>query len=113
MGIGYIYAVKCRNRTYCKFIKLTNLAIKQKSFQSFEFLLLHEGIQMSENINKSDLVDIRDVKVDKSLPKNERIAQFVRQIKDPYHFKCGKFTITAKYTNNGPTIEDCLQRIMT
>ncbi|MCL2776036.1 MAG: hypothetical protein FWD71_22230 [Oscillospiraceae bacterium] len=64
---------------------------------------------MRENM---DLIDIREVLVDKNLPKHERIAEYIRQIKDPYHFKCGKFTITAKFAESGPTLEDCLQRIM-
>jgi hypothetical protein len=59
-----------------------------------------------------ELVDIRDVSVDKSLPKQERIAEYVRQIKNPYCFKCGKFTVTARFTENGLTLEDCLKRMM-
>lgn len=36
---------------------------------------------MNQNrMESSDLVDIRTVTVDKSLPKEERIADFVRQI---------------------------------
>ena len=31
------------------------------------------------------LADIRDVSVNKDLPREERIAEFVRQIRDPYH----------------------------
>ena len=67
---------------------------------------------MLENINKNALVDIREVSVDRNLPKQARIVEFLRQIKDPYHYKCGKITVTARYTENGPTLEDCLQRIM-
>jgi hypothetical protein len=58
------------------------------------------------------LVDIQDVTVDRNLPKQERIAEFLRQIKDPYRFKCGKFTVTARFSDNGVTLEDCLQRII-
>ena len=57
-------------------------------------------------------VDIRGVTVDRDLPKAQRIAEFIRQIKDPYRFKCGKFTVTAKFTEGGPSLEDCLQRIV-
>lgn len=32
-------------------------------------------------IHTDELVDIRDVSVDKNLPKEERIAAFIRQIK--------------------------------
>jgi len=60
----------------------------------------------------SELVDIRDVSVDKNLPKHERIVEYVRQIKNPYRFRCGKFTITARFAESGPTLEDCLQQMM-
>ena len=66
----------------------------------------------STNTINSDLVDIRTVAVDKDLPKKERIAEFIRQIKDPCHFKCGKFVVTTRFTEGGPSLEDCLQRLM-
>lgn len=59
-----------------------------------------------------ELVDIRDVSVDKSLTRKERIIEFVRQIKNPYHFRCGKFEITARFAENSPTLEECLQGIL-
>jgi hypothetical protein len=60
----------------------------------------------------TELVDIRDVQVDNSLSKPERIREYYRQIKDPYRYKCDKFTITARFADNGMTIEDCLRSIM-
>ena len=54
-----------------------------------------------ENITaggSGSLVDIRDVTVDKELPREERITEFVRQIKNPYRFKCGRFTVRASIT---------------
>jgi hypothetical protein len=68
---------------------------------------------MCTHINPTGLVDIRDVNVDKNLPKRERIAEHVRQIKDPYHYKCGKFTVTERFTENGPAFEECLGGLMT
>lgn len=59
------------------------------------------------------LVDIQDVSVDKDLPREKRIAEFVRQIKDPYHFKCGKFTVRIQYAENGISLEDCLKGVIT
>ena len=44
------------------------------------------------------LADIRDVSVNKDLPREERIAEFVRQIRDPYHFKCGGFVVRASFS---------------
>ncbi len=68
---------------------------------------------MRNQAESAALVDIRTVLVDKNLPKCERIAEYVRQIKDPYHFICGKFTVTAVFDANGPTIEECLQGLQT
>ena len=67
---------------------------------------------MLENINSSDLIDIRSVSVDRNLPKQERIIEYIRQIKNPYRYKCGKFTIVEKHTVGGPSLEDCLRRLM-
>ena len=67
---------------------------------------------MQNNINAEELVDIRDVYVDKNLPKTERVTEFVRQIKDPNLFRCGKFIVTARFAEDGPTLEECLQRII-
>ena len=67
---------------------------------------------MNHNLNPQNLVDIRDVCVNKDLSKQERINEFVWQIKDPYHFRCGKFVVTARFAEDGPTLEECLQRII-
>ena len=58
------------------------------------------------------LADIRDVSVDQTLPKEERIAEFLRQIKNPYCFRCGKFTVRAQFAANGVSLEDCLKQIL-
>lgn len=60
-----------------------------------------------------NLVDIRDVSVNKELPREERVADFVRQIKDPYHFKCGKYTVQASFAEDGGTIEECIKGLIT
>ena len=62
--------------------------------------------------DRDDLVDIRDVSVNKDLPKEERIAAFVKQIKNPYRFRCGDFVINASFASGGTTIEDCLKGIL-
>lgn len=58
------------------------------------------------------LADIREVSVDQNLTKEERIAEFLRQIKNPYCFKCGKFTVRARFSENGVSLEDCLKQIL-
>jgi hypothetical protein len=67
---------------------------------------------MSNTYCSNSLVDIRTVSVDRALSRDARITEFIRQIRNPYKFKCGKFTITAKYADTGLTLEDCLVQIM-
>jgi hypothetical protein len=68
---------------------------------------------MSSSINAyNHLVDIRNIVVNKDLTKQQRVAEFARQIKNPYRFRCGNFIITANFTEGGPSLEDCLQRII-
>ena len=62
--------------------------------------------------NPDTLVDINDISVNKDLPKPERIKEYIQQIKNPYCFKCGNFVVTAKYSDKGLSIEDCLQSII-
>lgn len=71
-----------------------------------------QNIETRTERAQSPLVDIRDVSVSKELPRGERIAEFVRQIKDPYRFKCGRFTVQASFAADGGTLEDCIKGII-
>ena len=75
-----------------------------------EFFSMNQNRMESSQV--SDLVDIRTITVDKSLPKEERIADFVRQIRNPYRFRCGDFVVNASFARNGATLEDCLRGIL-
>ena len=61
---------------------------------------------------RDNLVDIRDVTVEKDLPKEQRIESFVRQIKNPYRFRCGDFVVNASFSSSGITLEECLKGIL-
>jgi len=70
-----------------------------------------------KNENRADiaadtLADIRNVTVDKTLPREERIAEYVRQIKNPYCFRCGDFIVNTSFANAGPTLEECLMGVL-
>ena len=62
--------------------------------------------------NPAVLVDLRNVTVDKNLPREERIAEYVRQIRNPYCFRCGKFTVRARFSDNGLTLEESLKGLL-
>ena len=58
------------------------------------------------------LVDIQEVHVNRALPREQRISEFVRQIKNPYLFKCGQFTVHVGFTANGVSLEDCIAGLL-
>lgn len=55
---------------------------------------------------QEQLVDIRDVKIDRSLPSEDRVKSFVAQIKNPYLFKVGGTVVRASFANTQNTITD-------
>lgn len=54
----------------------------------------------------ASLVDIRDVKIDRSLPLEERMKSYVEQIRNPYLFKVGGTVVRVSYANTSATIND-------
>ena len=54
----------------------------------------------------SGVVDIRDVKVDRSLPVEDRIRSYVEQVKDPYCFRVGDVKVRVSFASNGRTLND-------
>ena len=65
---------------------------------------------MANEQSKKDLleslVDIRDVKIDRSKPVEERMKSYVEQIKNPYLFKVGNAIVRVSYANTQATIND-------
>ena len=58
--------------------------------------------------NLSELVDIRDVVIDKSLPLEERVRSYVEQIKDPYCFKVGDVVVRVSYADKDKSLTDSI-----
>lgn len=56
--------------------------------------------------NLSELVDIRDVVIDKKLTLEERVKSYVEQIKDPYCFKVGDVVVRVSYAGKDKTLTD-------
>ena len=63
-------------------------------------------------IDPATLVDIRDVTVNTSLPKEDRLLDYLSQIKNPYCFKCGKTVVKVSFANTEATLEDRLEKYL-
>ncbi len=64
------------------------------------------------DVDIENLVDIKDISVDKTLPKDKRIEEYIKQIKNPYCYRCGKFIVKASFSDNGVSMEECLKSIL-
>lgn len=62
-------------------------------------------------VNPEELVDIKDVLINTELPHEERIADFIRQVKNPYCYLCNGMIIKTSFTGKRK-LEDCLKAAM-
>ncbi len=61
-------------------------------------------------VDRDELVDIRDVKINTDLPQEERMKDFVKQIKNPYCYKHGKYTVKLSFDEtSGRTLQELLE----
>jgi hypothetical protein len=64
---------------------------------------------MTANIDRGELVDIRDVVIDVSKPKPERILEYRRQVRHHPYVMCNGVIVTQTFTENGPPMDECLR----
>lgn len=53
-------------------------------------------------------VDISDVKIDLNLLIVQRMEDYIRQIKNPYAFKCGEIDVNVRFSTSGKTLKDAM-----
>lgn len=63
-------------------------------------------------VDPATLRDIRDVKINTELPKEERILDFIRQIGNPYCYRHGKYVVKVSYADTDVTLEQRLVNYM-
>ncbi|GFI24682.1 MAG: hypothetical protein OSJ73_14025 [Lachnospiraceae bacterium] len=63
-------------------------------------------------VDRDTLMDIRDVQVDRTLPRGQRFADFLRQIGNPYCYRCGKAVVKISFADTDATLEDRLEHYL-
>ena len=59
-------------------------------------------------VSKESLADIKDVKIDRNLSREERITDYIRQVKNPYCVQCNGIIVKMNFSQSGETLEDKL-----
>lgn len=58
-------------------------------------------------------VNIDDIKADSDMPVELRMEEYLKQIKNPYFFKCGEIAVNVEFSSDGGTLEDALFSYLT
>ncbi|MFV0520707.1 MAG: DUF6870 family protein [Lachnospirales bacterium] len=61
---------------------------------------------------KENLVDIQDIEINEALAKNERMKEFLEQVKNPYCYKVDDVVVSVSFSNNGVTFEERLKQFL-
>ena len=62
----------------------------------------------SAGINRDELVDIATVKINTDLPVEERIKDYIKQIKNPYCYLCNGVVVRISFAGKSK-LSDCLK----
>ena len=65
-----------------------------------------------KNVDRSALVQRSSVRLNPDAPREDRLRDFVRQIKNPYCYLDGKTVVKITFSNTDTTMEDCLEHYL-
>lgn len=65
-----------------------------------------------EDVDLSELKDIRKLRIDRNYPKEKRIAQYLRQVGNPYLVRVGNVKVKIRFANNGVSFEDAFEDLL-
>ena len=78
---------------------MSNEVLEQRDYSQFE-------------CDKTKLVDISTVQIDQSKPKEVRMGEFLRQIKNPYLFKVGDVIVKISFRESGVTLQKAIENLI-
>lgn len=64
-------------------------------------------------VDRDSLRDIGNISIDASLPRPERIADYIQQIGNPYCYRHEKYVVKVSFADTGVTLEDRLAGYLT
>ena len=64
-----------------------------------------------KTVDKNSLVDINDVRIDESLPRGERVRDYIKQIGNPYCYLDHGVTVKISFSGKG-NFEDILMKYL-
>ena len=65
-----------------------------------------------EDINPDDVDEISSIKIDRRKSSNERILDFLNEVKNPYIFKVNGKLVRIRFSDTEKTADDCLTNVL-
>ena len=65
-----------------------------------------------KTVDRSKLIQRSSVRLDPAASREERLRDFIQQIKNPYCYLDGKTVVKITFANTATTIEDCLENYL-
>lgn len=59
-----------------------------------------------------ELVDLKSVVIDRSLPVEQRVHSYIQQIKNPYFFRVGNTPVRVSYSNSDMTVQAAFHNLI-
>ena len=63
-------------------------------------------------VDPETLVDVTTIIIDENLSKEERVKEYLRQVKNPYCFKVGDVVVKCSYSNDVVTLKDRFEQLV-
>ena len=65
-----------------------------------------------EDETLDDVDELGTIKIDRRKSSNKRILDFLTKVKNPYIFKVNGRLVRMKFSENGPTADECLTNML-
>ena len=65
-----------------------------------------------EDVTLDDVDELGTIKIDRRKSSNQRILDFLTKVKNPYIFKVNGRLVRMKFSENGPTADECLTNML-
>ena len=62
--------------------------------------------------DKEQLVDLLSIAIDVERSKQERMLDYLRQVKNPYYFKVGDVAVRLVFDEGGRSFQECMEELV-
>ena len=85
---------------------------KKYNIQELEEKLKRCRNMKLEYVTLDDVDELSSIKIDRRKSSNERILDFLTKVKNPYIFKVNGRLVRMRFSENGPTADECLTNML-